>query len=199
MSGEDIAAARRAARCGDFVTAVSVLRPLAEAGRVDAQFELGHLVLTECELLSGQEGFAWLQAAADRGHPRAMYEVATYPSFPREPFRSPLNTSTSWDLLLRAAEAGLTEAQYHAGACLATGEFGDEAIPADLAAAVGWYRRASEAGHAEAQFNLGLMLIHGEGCRADRTEGVRWLHEAAKGGDKQASRVLAELRVESGT
>jgi hypothetical protein len=196
MTSEQIAAGRRAADSGDFAGAVSILRPLAEAGTVDAQFELGRLVLTECELLSGREAFRWLHAAAGQGHPQAMYEVATYPSFPREPFESPLDGRAAWGLLLRAAEAGVGDAQYEAGASLATGEFRDgHPLTPDPVAALDWYRRASESGHVEAQFNLGVMLLEGEGCAANRAEALRWLRAAAAAGDEQARRLLSDLGV----
>jgi hypothetical protein len=92
--------ARHAADQRDFSTAISILRPLAEAGVADAQFELGRLVLTECDLLTGREGFEWLYAAARQGHSEAQFNVATYPSFPSEPFESPLEPTARWELLL---------------------------------------------------------------------------------------------------
>lgn len=192
--GDLVVEARQAANRGEFATAISILRPIAEGGAVDAQFELGRLVLTECDLLSGREGFEWLYAAAGQGHTEASYEVATYPSFPSEPFESPLDGEARWQFLLHAAAGGVTEAQYHAGACLATGDFADGfVLPVDTRAAVDWYRRASESGHVTAQFNLGCMLIEGEGCDPDREEGVRWLQKAARGGDQQAGAYLAGL------
>jgi uncharacterized protein len=186
---DQLTQARSAADQGDFDVAVAILRPLADAGAADAQFELGRLVLTECDILTGREGFEWLCAAARQGHPQAQYHVATYPSFPREPFESPLEAMALWEFLLSAAAAGIIEAQCHAAACIATGEFGDgHTIPADLVAAVGWleraaqggYRRAAEAGHPTGQFNLACMLINGEGCAPDR-------------GDEQARDFLDDL------
>jgi hypothetical protein len=178
--------------------AISILRPMAESGLAEAQFQLGRLVLTECDLVTGREGFEWLYAAARQGHSEAQYKVATYPSFPNEPFESPLSSTTRWEFLLSAAAAGITDAQCHAGACLATGKFGDDfGVPIDLSSAVDWYRRASEAGHATAQFNLACMLINGEGCTPNRVEGIRWLESAAQRGDEQAREFLVYLAGES--
>ena len=174
--------------------AISILQPLAEAGLAEAQFQLGRLVLTECDLLTGRQGFEWLYAAAQQGHSEAQYRVATYPSFPNEPFESPLSSTTRWELLLSAAAAGITDAQYHAATCVATGAFGDDfSVPIDLSSALDWYRRASEAGHATAQFNLACMLLNGEGCARNRDEGMRWLESAAERGDEQARRFLVYL------
>jgi uncharacterized protein len=136
----------------NYVSAITVLRPLAEAGNRDTQYELGLLALTECELISGREAFSLLlfRKAAQGGHVEAMYHLATFPDFVSEPFRSPLSEEEAWQWSLRAADGGCVQAQRDAGASLATGDWRDGKIPQDLAAAVGWYRRAAEAGHADA-------------------------------------------------
>src|SRR5688572_1877240 len=192
---EQILNAKRAAARSDFATAVALLRPLADAGIVDAQYELGHLALTECELVTGREAFACFQAAAGQGHSAAMYHLATFPEFVTEPFSSPLSTETRWNLLIAAAEAGYVQAQYDAGACLATGSFKDEAdMTPDLPAAVGWYRKAAAAGDAYAQFNLATMLLAAEGCDRDVTEAQRWLNAAAAQGHSGAVGLLDDIR-----
>jgi hypothetical protein len=50
MTHDAIGDAKAAAGLGDFEFAVTVLRPLAEAGNRDAQYELGLLAMTECDL-----------------------------------------------------------------------------------------------------------------------------------------------------
>jgi hypothetical protein len=174
---EQILNAKEAAGRRDFATAVALLQPLAHAGIVDAQYELGYLALTECELVPGREAFACFQAAASHGHAAAMYHLATFPEFATEAFSSPLSTATRWELLIAAAEGGDVQAQRDAGAYLATGDWEPGSTP-DLPAAVGWYRKAAAAGHADAQFNLGTMLLAGEGCDRDVSEAVQWLNAA---------------------
>ncbi len=161
---DSIVEAKVAVARGDFDAAIAALRPLTEAGDREARYRLGFLALTECELISGAEAFALLRAAAEQGHPDAMYQIATFPEFATEGFKSPLSDEEAWRWLLRAAEAGCVEAQRNAGAHLATGEWrGRDAGDVDLKAAVGWYRRAAESGHADAQFNLATMLMNGDG------------------------------------
>jgi TPR repeat protein len=158
------------------------------------QYELGFLVLTECDLVSGPEGFAFFRAAADQGHPEAMYRLATFPEFLSEPFKSPLSEEETWSWLVRAAELGCAQAQYDAAASLATGDGGARDVaPQDLEAAVAWYRRVAEAGHAEAQFNLASMLMEGDGCERDLAAAKEWLRRSVAGGYAYAQELLAHL------
>jgi TPR repeat protein len=193
--GEEILARARAATDRKaFSEAIVLLRPLAESGDREAQFTLGFLVLTECEELTGREGFHWLLAAAEQGHAQAAFHVAGYPDFLSEGFTSPLSTEESWRFLMRAAEGGCVEAQYSAGEWLATGEWGNDAAKTvDLAAALRWYQRAADAGHATAQWEVGCMLLNGEGCDPDIERGIDWLKRAAASGDPQAPQFLAAL------
>jgi hypothetical protein len=57
MTHDAIGDAKAAAALDDFEFAVTLLRPLAEAGNRDAQYELGLLAMTECEhRRSGRSG-----------------------------------------------------------------------------------------------------------------------------------------------
>ncbi len=129
VTNDAISDAKAAAVRGDFESAIAVLRPLADAGNRDAQYELGFLALTECEVISGREAFSLFKKAADDGHAEAMYHLATFPEFIGEPFKSPLSDEEAWQWLLRAAESGCAQAQRDAGASLATGDWRDEKIP----------------------------------------------------------------------
>lgn len=193
MTHEPIGEAKAAAERGDFEAAITVLRPLARAGNREAQYALGFLALTECDLISGREAFSLFMKAAEQGHAEAMYHVATFPDYLSEPFKSPLSEEDGWQWLLRAAESGLVQAQYDAGASLATGDWRECAVPQDLEAAVAWYRRAAEAGHVLAQFNLASMLAEGEGCDRDLPAAREWLRRAIAGGYEYAEGLLAHL------
>jgi hypothetical protein len=56
VTHDPIREAKAATARGDYESAITVLRPLAEAGNRDGQYQLGFLALTECELISGREG-----------------------------------------------------------------------------------------------------------------------------------------------
>jgi TPR repeat protein len=123
-SANGIKNAKAAAERGEFELAVTLLRPLAESGEPDAQYELGFLGLTECDLITGREAFSLFQSAANQGH-AAMYHLATFPEFVNGPFKSPLSEKEAWSWLIRSAESGCAQAQYDAGAFLASGDWGD--------------------------------------------------------------------------
>lgn len=193
MTHDPIGDAKAAAERGDFESAIAVLRPLAQTGNREAQYELGFIALTECDLVSGREAFSLFMKAAEQGHAEAMYHLAKFPEFVSEPFRSPLSEEEAWRWLALAAQSGSVQAQYDAGASLATGDWGERGVPQDLEAAVAWYRRAAEAGHAEAQFNLASMLSEGEGCERDLPAAREWLRRAVAGGYEYGQGLLAHL------
>ena len=170
---------------------------MAEVGNCEAQYQLGFLALTECDLISGREAFSWFRRAAETGHADAMYQLATFPDFSRvEAFESPLSAEEAWSWLVRAAELGCRQAQYDAGAYLATGDWGNgQVVKQNLASAVAWYRLAAEAGHVDAQFNLATMLMNGEGCERDLVAAKTWLKRAMAGGYKYqyAAELLAQM------
>jgi hypothetical protein len=193
MTDDPISVAKVAAERGDYESAVRSLRPAAEAGNREAQYELGFLALTECDVISGREAFSLFQKAAELGHAEAMYHLAKFPEFLSEPFKSPLSDQDAWNWLVRAAESGCSQAQYDAAASLATGEWGDTGVRKDFGAALAWYRRAANAGHAEAQYNLAFMLWQGEGCERDIVAAKHWLKSAVAGGYDYAKELLADL------
>ena len=193
MTHDLLADARAAAARGDYESAIAFLRPQAEAGNREAQYELGFLALTECDLVSGRKAFSLFMNAAEQGHADAIYHLATFPDFLSEPFKSPLSDEEAWHWLLRAAEGGCVQAQRDAGASLATGDWREGKVPQDLPAAVAWYRHAAEAGHPDAQYNLASMLAEGEGCDRDLPAAREWLRRAVAGGYEYAEGLLAHL------
>jgi uncharacterized protein len=193
VTNNPIGDAKAAAGCGDFESAIAILRPLAQAGNREAEYELGFLALTECDLISAREAFSHFMKAAEQGHAEAMYHLATFPEFLSEPFKSPLSEEEDWSWLLRSAESGSVQAQYSAAASLATGDWGERPGKQDLEAAVAWYRRAAEAGHAEAQYNLASMLAEGEGGERDLPAAREWLRRAVASGYEYADRLIAHL------
>lgn len=91
MTHDSLGDAKTAAARDDYESVIRFLRPQAEAGNREAQYELGVLALTECDLVSGREAFSLFMNAAEQGHAEAMYHLATFPEFVAEPFKSPLS------------------------------------------------------------------------------------------------------------
>ena len=77
--------------------------------------------------------------------------------------------------MIRLAEQGDANAQYHVGFSYAYGT----GLPRNDERAVAWYRLAAEQGHAAAQHHLGVMYANGEGTPQDFTEAIAWLRMAA--------------------
>ncbi|CAI2717306.1 tetratricopeptide repeat protein [Nitrospina watsonii] len=87
---------------------------------------------------------------------------------------------------LKAAEAGLAEAQTQLGVMYAAGQ----GVPQDYDAALAWTRQAAEAGHVRAQTNLGILYMTGFGIPRDFEESVKWLTQGAEQGDAKAQTQL---------
>ncbi len=75
----------------------------------------------------------------------------------------------------KAAEQGLTDAQYNLGVMYDKGK----GVTRNYAQAVAWYRKAAEQGIDRAQYNLGLMYYKGKGVTQDYKEAEAWYEERA--------------------
>lgn len=62
-----------------------------------------------------------------------------------------------------------------------------------------WFQAAARQGEADAMQWLGRALLTGEGVRADRAEGMRWLRRAEQAGHVSAPALLAFLNSEAAT
>ena len=80
------------------------------------------------------------------------------------------------------AAAGEPDAQFNLGQAYKLGR----GVPADAAAALGWYRKAAAAGHEQAQATLGLQLFQS----GQREEAMIWLKKAADQGEARAQYVV---------
>ncbi|MGB7631437.1 MAG: tetratricopeptide repeat protein [Candidatus Deferrimicrobium sp.] len=136
---------------GDYQTAYRLIKPLAEGGLPEAQFNLGLMY----EMGQGvprdyAEALKWYRRAAEQGNAKAL----------------------KW--YRKAAEQGNAEAQFNLGLMY------DErlGVPQDYAEAVKWYRKAAEQGFAEAQTNLGIMYFTGQGVPKDDVLAHMWFHLA---------------------
>lgn len=81
--------------------------------------------------------------------------------------------------IIRAADRGDAEAQFHLGRMYVNGE----GVPQNNSEAVKWLRRAAEQEHVNAQSHLGWIYINGEIAPQDYSESVKWYRRAAERGD----------------
>jgi len=152
------------------------LRTLAEAGLAKAQVQLA-LALAKGEGTSDlQEAVAWMQRAAEKGDPEAMYKLGVALLMGRGIEKDP-QRSTAW--IAAAAHKGFAEAQNALGVAHLAGE----GVEHNLDVAIGWFRLAAASGDARAQCNLGVAYIQGLGdLLQDYTEAQRLFSLAAAQG-----------------
>ncbi len=179
-----------------FAAYLAELKKKAEAGDADAARQVAvHYEVTR----NLPEGAFWTsryislkQQAAEAGDVNAMYELGkvfygglrTYPRNHEEAFR--------W--ILRAADAGLAEAQFQA-ACLLTDGDG---VTADKAKAAQYFEKAlatwqkeAEQGNADAAEWVGLIYEKKLVANSAPEKSVPWLTQAAEQGKLRAQCLLA--------
>jgi TPR repeat protein len=147
---------------------LGTIEQLADAGRADAQRELGIRYGQGTGL--AQDYFSarsWASKAAAQGDAWAMRIMGLI-------YLNGLGVDAdryrAFDYFKRAANAGEMNAQYN----LAVMYYDGETASQDYAKALDWYKRAAEQGNAKAQHNLGLMLAQGVGTAPDKVEAYKW-------------------------
>jgi TPR repeat protein len=144
------------------------IQQLADAGRADAQRELGIRygqgtgIAQDYSIARG-----WASKAASQGDPWAMRIMGLI-------YLNGLGVEADrWravDYFKRAADAGDLYAQYN----LAVIYYEGTLVQRSYGKALAWYKRAADQGNAKAQHNLGLMLANGVGTPQDRVEAYKW-------------------------
>ena len=158
-----------AAEAGDFATAMTLWRPLAEAGDHDAQYGIGRLYRDGLGVAADPlRAFPWFQKAAEAGHVGAAFSLAAMYDA-GDGVAQDLATAAAW--YTRAAEGGLAEARYNLGFMYERGE----GVAQDPRKAADWFRMAAEQGHAEAQNDLGVLYAEGRGVKRDFDKAFSWI------------------------
>jgi TPR repeat protein len=162
-----------------------MLQAAAEAGNLDAMYELGRCLDYGEGVDQDQEAAVeWYRKAAAQGHDGAMYELA-------RSLESGVGVDEDQEEAVewfrKAAEAGNLDAMYELGRCLDYGEGVDQ----DQEAAVEWYRKAAAQGHDGAMYELARSLASGTGVEGVREEALMWFRKAADAGNADAMLALA--------
>jgi uncharacterized protein len=166
---------------GVYATALRLLRPLAEQGEANAQYNLG-LMFDNGQGVPQDYATAviWYRKAAEQGHAAAQYNLGLI--FANGGRGAPQDYATAASWYRKAAERGNAAAQYNLGVMYAQGQ----GVSKDYAAAANWYRKAAEQGNAMAQYNLGVMYDDGRGVPQDYAVATSWYRRAAEQGDADA-------------
>lgn len=126
------------------------------------------------------EAVARFQAAADRGHAAAAYELAESYNKGRGVGQDSV-TGARW--MTAAAERGDPRAQYALGAALYDGD----GVGQDYVRAVQYLTSAAEQGHADAQFLLGECFANGRGVTKNLAWAARWYGKSAAQGHTEGA------------
>jgi len=162
-----------ALEAGRYDDALRVLRPLAEAGNIEAQLNMGALY----DLGGGvpkdrAQAAAWYRRAAEGGQAQGAVNLAVmYEGGSGVP--QSLAESARW--FRRAAELGHVRAQYYYALMCEEGT----GMPQDYAEAAKWYRAAAEQGELRAQFGLAVLYRKGLGVPQDPVQAYLWYELAA--------------------
>ena len=106
----DIEDAVHAMREGNFAEAYCILRPHAEAGDAEAQYNVGWMYLNGYGLaINDSLALEWWQRAADQGHVDAIFSMAMLYSLGEGQVRKDMDRAV--DLYLLAAEEGHEDAR----------------------------------------------------------------------------------------
>ncbi len=134
------------------------------------------------------EAFRLYRAAAGRGLPAAMHQVARAYDRGRGVDRNILEAA-AW--YRKAADAG------HAPSMASLGTMHEfaEGVPLDIAEALRLYRLAAEAGDDRGMTSLGYLYQQGKGVAKDGTEARKWYGAAAAAGNPRALYNLALMNV----
>ncbi|MBU4372103.1 MAG: sel1 repeat family protein [Syntrophaceae bacterium] len=173
----------------DVAAALRELKPLAEQGNAEAQFNLGSLYYQGWEVPQDyKEAVKWLRKAADQGHVFSQTTLGTvYAEGVQGVVEKDYSQALMWfifaaargdmeamefrdSLANRMTPAQIVEAQ----------KLAREFKPQDVyTKSLQEFSALAEQGDAAAQFKVGLMYYKGQGVRPDYLESLNWFKKAA--------------------
>jgi TPR repeat protein len=161
---------------GDYATALSQWRPLADQGNAYAQAALGKMnEVGQGVPQDDAQAVAWSRKAADQGFAPAQDDLGKMyhkgRGVPRDDAQA-----VAW--FRRAADQGFP-AQFSLGWMYRNGQ----GVAQDYSQAIAWYGKAADQGYAFAQDDLGWMYAQGQGVAQDDAQALIWFHKAADQGN----------------
>ncbi len=215
----DIKDARKSYLRGDYASALTEYKRLAEAGNVDAQARLGEIYYTGRGALEDLAlAHKWLKAAAQQGDvgsqvnlglilaQNSEFEAAAkwfgmaaakgdtaamnnMAAFHMRGLGVDQNIRLAFAMLEKVAERGDSNDQYQLGMMYLQGMSGAP----DMVNGLKWLTRAAGQGNAEAQLRLGAVLSENEGPDDRLVKAYKWIHLASMFGADNANQMLADL------
>src|SRR3546814_6636404 len=131
-------------------------------------------------------GARWMNAAAERGEPRAQYALGAA-LYNGDGVSQDYVRAAGY--LAAAAEQGHPDAQFLLGECYANGR----GVTKNLNWAARWYGKAAAQGHAAGAFSYGVVQAAGLGLPTNMPLGYAWLDIASDHGHAKAGEVRGAI------
>ncbi|KAG0080600.1 hypothetical protein BGZ90_011867, partial [Linnemannia elongata] len=158
----------------------------ADQGDVQAQVALGDRFKDGRQVeRDHQAAMDWYTKAADRGHPRARFNIGLL--YEQGQDGVPQDHAKAFEWFLKSAVQGYVDAQAKVSQAYADGA----SVPKDNIEAMEWLVRAAENGHAEAQYNMGSAYEKGQGVPQSNTRSFEWYLKSADQGLAEAQARVA--------
>jgi len=171
---------RNAYITGDYTKALTILKPLAEAGDPNAQKIMGIMYdYGQGVAKDPKQALYWYTLSANQGDPAVQYQVgAKY--FRGDGVQQDYHEAGKWWEL--AANGGQVDAQFNLGLMYYRGL----SVEKNNKRAAELFRKAAEQGHSYAQYSLAVMYSFGHGVKKDYNIAFQWFTKSAKQGIAEA-------------
>ncbi len=167
----------------DSATTLEELKTMSTQGNADAMLELGERLIQGTGVDKNvDDGFKWLQKAADAGKSQAWYDMGYVYS---NGFMGDADLPAAMKYFRSGADKGNADCQFSLGLIYQAGKRIPGGVDEDPVAAVKWYRLAAEQGQPEATFHLGQIYFNGWGVKADSVEAVKWYRKGSEVGNPE--------------
>lgn len=194
----DLASGQAAYLSGDYGAAWRELKPLADQGVAEAQYQIGVMYdHGQSVKRSYRTAAQWYERAAEQGHPGAQFNLGFMfyngSGEGDDPVAQNYADSAAW--LTRAAASGIGEAQYMLSNMYMRGN----GVARDFDRAIRLATGAARKGVSGARYNVGLLLGNSDN-RDDVIEAYKWFSLLAldqyPGAAANRDRVARRLRPE---
>lgn len=163
---------------GDHATALRILKPLAEAGNADAEYDLGTMYSDGHGVPRDvREAEAWWQKAAAQGQADAQFSLGFLLLYGGGEGANAVNSDPAAGLpwLQKAAAQGHASADYFLGYLYWSGTI----VPFDPQKALQYTIPAANQGRVDAQYQAGMILSRQPGVQ-NAIEAYKWFDLAAR-------------------
>jgi len=173
----------------DYVKAMAILTPLAEAGSARAAFSLGLMAMRGHGVpMSTEVAERWWIKSSKGGFPDAQYHLGFMHHQSLRGGRNPKLIAHLWSL---AAAQGQGDAMYGLGFMYAAGD----GVTKDLKKSLKMFTDAADLGHPDAASKVGVAYKYGrDGATKNAAKAKIYLEKAADAGMPQARQELDGMK-----